>query len=93
MSKRRQFTAEFKDRAVSLALNPGLTQTQVCAELGVSQSLLSRWIRERKAQLEGSDESTRIQQLERLVAQKDLEISFLKKAASYFARTTDSNIS
>ncbi|MCY4142657.1 MAG: transposase [Gammaproteobacteria bacterium] len=45
MSKRRSFDPEFKEQAVSLALNSRLSQTQICEELGISQSLLSRWVR------------------------------------------------
>lgn len=59
MSRRRSFEPEFKEQAVSLVLNSQLSQTQISEELGISQSLLSRWVREHRARCDqGSDSSS-----------------------------------
>ena len=43
---RRRFSEEFKREAVALYQSSGVSATQLCVELGVSQSLLYRWARE-----------------------------------------------
>ena len=40
---RRQYTKEFKEEAVRLAGQPGMRQSQVARDLGISRSLLSSW--------------------------------------------------
>lgn len=47
--KRRQYTREYKLDAVRLLDDSGRTKAQVARELGIHDSLLTRW----KAQLEG----------------------------------------
>lgn len=49
-TKRRTFDSNFREQAVSLVLESSLTQSQVSKELGISQSLLSRWVREHRRQ-------------------------------------------
>ncbi|MBH1601855.1 MULTISPECIES: transposase, partial [Stenotrophomonas] len=46
MSKRRKFSAEFKRGAVEQASRPGVSCAQVARELGIRDSLLTRWKRE-----------------------------------------------
>ncbi|MGD5182364.1 transposase, partial [Xanthomonas citri pv. citri] len=49
MSKRRKFSAEFKRGAVEQASRPGVSCAQVARELGIRDSLLTRWKREAQA--------------------------------------------
>ncbi|MET3010429.1 transposase, partial [Stenotrophomonas koreensis] len=49
MSKRRKFSAEFKRGAVEQARRPGVSCAQVARELGIRDSLLTRWKREAQA--------------------------------------------
>jgi len=42
--KRRQYTEELKREAVRLALEPGQTKAQVACDLGLSESVLFRWV-------------------------------------------------
>lgn len=44
MSKRRKFSAEFKRGAVEQARRPGVSCAQVARELGIRDSLLTRWL-------------------------------------------------
>lgn len=48
MSKRRKFSAEFKRGAVEQASQPGVSCAQVARELGIRDTLLTRWKREAK---------------------------------------------
>ncbi len=48
MGKRRKYSAEFKQEAVALANDPGLTKSQIARELGINATLLGRWSRELK---------------------------------------------
>lgn len=50
MSKRRQFSAEFKRGAVEQASQPGVSCAQVARELGIRDTLLTRWRREAQRQ-------------------------------------------
>lgn len=46
MSKRGEFTPEFKREAVELSQTPGVTVKQIADEPGISANMLSRWRRE-----------------------------------------------
>ena len=50
MSKRRMFSAEFKRGAVEQASQPGVSCAQVGRELGIRDTLLTRWKREARSQ-------------------------------------------
>jgi transposase len=93
--KRRQYTREYKLEAVRLLDESGRSKAQVARELGIDDSLLTRW----KAQLEGrpvaeafpgngsaSAAEEEIRRLRRELEQARQENAFLKKAAAYFAR-------
>lgn len=92
MSKRRSFEPEFKEQAVSLVLNSQLSQTQISEELGISQSLLSRWVREQRERREQGGDSEELIRLRRENARLKQECAFLKKAAGYFAHASSPGI-
>ena len=46
MSKRRKYSPEFKQEAVALTCQPGVSCRQVALEIGINPNLLSRWKRE-----------------------------------------------
>ena len=46
MERRRKFSDEYKREAVQMALQPGVTKSQVARELGINANLLGRWCRE-----------------------------------------------
>ena len=50
MSKRRKFSAEFKRGAVEQASQPGVSCAQMARELGIRDTLLTRWKREAQSQ-------------------------------------------
>lgn len=40
-----KFSEEFKGDAVALVLTQGMSQKQVCADMGISKSALQAWVR------------------------------------------------
>ena len=49
MSKRRKYSPEFKQEAVALTRQPGVSCRQIALEIGINPNLLSRWKREADA--------------------------------------------
>ena len=91
---RRSFSREFKLEAVRQVLEEGLPLAQVARDLGIGAGLLGRWkqqfLEEReeafpgKGQLKVADEEFR--RLERENRRLRLELEFVKKTATYFAK-------
>ena len=46
MRKSRRLTDKFKQQAVELASQPGVTKQQIAEELGIGAKMLGRWCRE-----------------------------------------------
>ena len=46
MGQRRKFSAEYKREAVAMLDAPGVSVSQVAAELGIGATVLRRWRRE-----------------------------------------------
>lgn len=88
---KRNFTPEFKERAIRLSQELG-TVAAACRQLDLSDSLLRTWIRDQKAAAEGGQSlgqaiqaKEHTAQLEREVARLREEVAILKKATAYFA--------
>lgn len=45
MGARRKFTAEYKREAVAMVEAPGVTVSQIAADLGIGANVLGRWCR------------------------------------------------
>lgn len=88
MTKRKEYTAEFKVEAIRLAHESGRGVTAVAAELGVSQPTLSRWLKESEAanHAEELDQRAEILRLRRQLKEVTQERDFLRDAATYFAK-------
>ena len=94
--KRRAFTPEFKQEAVKLVLEQGLTAAQAARELGVGEIVLGRWLqlardgveKSRAGEVLTESEHGELKRLrsENAVLRKEREI--LKKAAAFFAKET-----
>ena len=88
----KKYTDEFKKTAVEL-VESGLSQKQVCADLGISKSALQAWVRD--AQLEGrgiepaADAEERREQAAMLKRIKELETEnlILRKATAYLSQS------
>jgi transposase len=92
--KRREYTKEFKQEAVTLSNEQGVNAAQVARELGIEPALLYRWRAEMrsdgaeafpgKGKLKSSDEEVR--DLQRELDRVRMERDILKKALRVFAR-------
>ncbi len=87
---RIRYTKEFREEACRLVLNQGLSIRQAAKNLGISDGILGRWMREIKSPenivkkaLIASDDK-RIRELEAEVKRLRLEKEILKKAMAYF---------
>ena len=90
---RRQFTKEFKAETVGLIRSSGKPLTEICRDMGLSESTVQRWV----AQVEidtghrNGLTTTEREELSRLrrenrVLREEREI--LRKAAAFFAKET-----
>ena len=90
--KRRTFTAEFKDEAVKMVLERGLTVAQAARDLDVGETTLGRWVQVASNAAEASEESLgwsereELKRLRRENARLREEREILKKATAFFAR-------
>lgn len=97
----KQFTKEFKDSSIQLALNSESSVTKVAKDLGMPERTLQGWVqhyreenniedkskfaKKKMPKLSLEEENQRLKK-ENENLKKDAEI--LKKAAAYFARET-----
>lgn len=92
MSKRRKFSTEFKRGAVEQASQPGISCAQVARELGIRDSLLTRWKREAQNPGAvafagtGTPRDEELARLKRELARVKKERDFLREAATFFAK-------
>ena len=92
MGKRRKYSAEFKQEAVALANDPGVTKSQIAGELGINANMLGRWSRECEASGaqafggQGRPRDEEMAALKRELARVKKERDFLKEAAAFFAK-------
>lgn len=91
--KLKQFTEDFRQEAVRLALTSGRRQREIADDLGIGHSTLDRWICERRGRTaaaaaagETADEELKRLRRENLVLREERDI--LKKATAFFARET-----
>jgi len=94
--KYQHYTEEFRKEAVKRSDQPGVTQSQVAKELGVSAQQIANWKRQftrlsdkQFNTVDGVDyskkESEELRKLRRENKRLQEEMEFLKKAAAYFA--------
>lgn len=92
MAPPNKYSPEFRDEAVQLAVNSGKSVTAVARELGINSETLRSWVRKHERDRDHSEEPTsvseraRMKELERRNRELEMEVSFLKKAAAYFAK-------
>ncbi|MFV1849122.1 MAG: transposase [Thalassospira sp.] len=93
MSKRKFYSQEFKQEAVSLVVDQGYTCAEAGRSLGVRGSLVGRWKRELElgdSAFQGSGQLTpdqrRIKELEAENRRLKMEKDVLKKATAFFVQ-------
>jgi transposase len=90
---RQFFTLEFKEEAVSLVVDGGLTVAEVGRRLSVSQQMLRNWIKKHNTtglKTPGSHNVSELEaevsKLRKELAEARLEKEILKKAMAYLAK-------
>ena len=90
--KYRNFSPEFREEAARMVIETSRAIADVARELGISETSLGNWVRayrekhaEDQPPLQMS-ERARLRELERKNRELEMENTFLKKAAAYFAR-------
>jgi transposase len=87
-------TAEYKREAVAMLDAPGVTVSQIAAELGIGANVLGRWRRELRHQPEqafvgnGRSRDEELSQLRRELDRVTKERDLLREAAAFFARAS-----
>jgi transposase len=93
-ANRRTYTPEFKQEAVRLVREEGMTLTQVGRSLGICKTLVRDWVQKADAGMapkgslpDGSveEELARLRRENRILRE---EREILKKAAAFFAKET-----
>ena len=92
--EKRNYTVEFKEKAVELSYARG-SVVEICRELDIPTSVLSRWRRESDAYGKNScpgkgnpkltDEQREIAELKKRLRDAELERDILKKAIAIFS--------
>ena len=92
--KRKIFTQEFKLEAVKLVKDRGMSCAQAARDLGISQNVVSRWVRESTAYKAQAfpgrgvmkPEDAEIARLKRELAKTKAERDILKKTIGFFVK-------
>ena len=90
--KYKRYSAEFKREALKRSSEDGMTDKQVCTDLGISERQLRRWRDEfRLLDVDAfagqwGDRNDEIIKLKKELDQVKKERDFLKQAAAYFAK-------
>jgi len=88
---KKQYSKEFKEKAVKLVLEGIKSQRRIAEEIGVNVNSLQKW---KKEYLENQDpekvrrkaEEVEIGRLRKELKEAKLELEILKKAVAYFSR-------
>ncbi len=89
---KRDFTAEFRQQAVEMAITSDNPTAQTARELGISPSTLYAWIDKIKSEDTSSSEThnnvllDEVKRLKRELAEVKEQRDILKKATAYFAK-------
>jgi transposase-like protein len=99
MTKNRTYKPQLKAQVVLQVLSGTKSAAQICRELNISETLLSRWKQQLltqaalvfERQSEASEKDERIAELERLVGRLAMELEVSKKASQLAAYQTSKN--
>ena len=93
MAPPSKYSPEFREEAVLIALKSRKTISEVARELDLNSETLRGWVKKHQKQQEPDadadltvSERARLKELERRNRELEMENSFLKKAAAYFAK-------
>lgn len=88
----KRYSPEFKEQAARKVIDNSLPIARVARELGVNDTTLGFWVKAYRKKIAGEPlpaempEAERVQELQRRVRDLEMELTFLRKAAAYFAK-------
>jgi|CryBogDrversion2_1035201.scaffolds.fasta_scaffold194895_2 transposase len=85
---RKQYTADFKQEAVRLALSGELSKAQTARNLGISDNMLGRWIAQfgpNAPTADATNDHAEVARLRKALARAEMERDILKKAIGIFS--------
>ena len=96
MGRPAKYPAEFRREAIALVKSSGRPVAEVARSLEIAEGTLWNWVKadreaaERRSDPEALIESERdeLKRLLKKVAQQEIDMEILRKAAAYFARET-----
>ena len=100
MTKKRNFSPEFRLEAAQLVVDQGYTMQAACDAMGVGKSTLEYWVRRLRAERSGrapqkgqamTPEQREIQELKRKLRRVEEEKEILKKATALLMSDSLSN--
>lgn len=84
--QKRHFTQSFKDQAIKMAKESGLSVCEVARRLGINEANIRQWMGTKKdSRIEKTIESEELVQLRKAYKRALMENEILKKAAAFFA--------
>ncbi len=89
---RRKFTREFKEEAVLLVKQSGVSISEIARNLGLNDNVLRRWVKEfaeantKAFPAHGNSRDEELARLKKELLQVKKERDFLREAAAYFAK-------
>ena len=91
-----RYSEDFKKEVVRAYMAGNKSTVQIAADYTVAKSTVSQWVNQYKEEClyttnttSESNEAKEIRRLNQLLNEKDKEITFLKKAAAFFAKEID----
>lgn len=89
MTKRRQYTDEFKQEAVKLVTEQGYTTAEAARSLGINPGLLRRWRQKFEQKSQGTETMNETEREELIRLREEnrrlrMEREILKKATEFF---------
>lgn len=89
MRTRRDYSPEFKEEAVRLVIEHGLSVSQVADDLGINRSNINRWVRLHRQQGDNlpAADADELHRLRKELARVKMERDILKKAVGIFTQT------
>ena len=90
---RRRYTQEFKAETVSLIRSSAKSMTQICRDLGLADSTVSRWLAQAEVDAGQRDGLTTQERQELSLLRREHRVlreerEILRKAAAFFAKET-----
>lgn len=92
MARKQKYSPEFREEAAKMVVDGRSSIAETAREIGVGETTLGNWVRDyRKNHADDEpplelSERARLRELERRTRELEMENTFLKKAAAYFAR-------